>query len=264
MDIHRPSPWLCGRSGCWRWRAVRAPQFSPGVLASVKGRQGQRCSWVTARGVLASRLLPPGTAGLGPVRGWGKQEEGAGGGRRSGQGREDGPTGAADRTSDEQAQDHSSSSRWPVLGGRSRVSEAARRTEGGASVASALTSHSQTRLPRPCSGPSGSPRDSSETGLPNPGPVRGPRKPKHSEASSAFCPEHSRLDLLHSRFSLRVIRGQRYRKMGCRKTLMGKVSAMDVGVTVCGEIVGPRGGRSRDQKGRLCVPSGPWPSTPCI
>lgn len=117
VDIHRPSPWLCGRSGCWRWRAVRAPQFSPGVLASVKGRQGQGCSWVTARGVLASRLLPPGTPGLGPVRGRGKQEEGAGGGRRSGQGREDGPTGAADRTSDEQAQDHSSSSRWPVLAG---------------------------------------------------------------------------------------------------------------------------------------------------
>lgn len=264
VDIHRPSPWLCGRSGCWRWRAVRAPQFSPGVLASVKGRQGQGCSWVTALGVLASRLLPPGTPGLGPVRGRGKQEEGAGGGRRSGQGREDGPLVPRTAPAMSRLRITAHPPAGPSSRGRSRVSEEARRTERGASVASALTSHSQTRLPRPCSGPSGSPRDSSETGLPNPGPVRGPRKPKHSEASSAFSPEHSRLDLLHSRFSLRVIRGQRYRKMGCRKTLMGKVSAMDVGVTMCGEIVSPRGGRSRDQKGRLCVPSGPWPSTPCI
>lgn len=118
-------------------------------------------------------------------------------------------------------------------------------------------SDSQTRLPCPCSGPPGSPRDSSETGFPNPGPVR-ERKPKHSEASSVFSPEHSRLYCAAFPFlsscEFLVIRGKRYRKMGCRKTFTGKVSAMDVCVTMCREIVGPQGGQSRDQRGFCLFP----------
>lgn len=88
--------------------------------------------------------------------------------------------------------------------------------------------------------------------------LQGRCKPKPSEASSASSVEHSGLDRAAFPFlppcEFLAVRGQ------VQKNLYGEgVRNGCVCVTMCGDIVGPQGGQSRDQKGLPSVPLELWP-----